>query len=244
MVVESECRPATNENFGNVVVYYSPQNIGFHNSGNVILYPQPRPATDGYPSVTGHFLFAPKLGTTCSIKCFSEKKNMYNFCIVYVYYCWTVYNVRVQLFDHVKCLVVLLNASLKDDDDSKRQVKSSYCAANKLQGIFDQCSSALKKLYFVPILCQCILANGGANTRSLVRSTYALHTIKPSELCFTYPEMYEFANTKLSIVSRLLIPCWEMICTDFHVVHLHLTFLSDLFISPMFFTSLGFSSII
>jgi len=155
----------------------------------------------------GTFFLPPKLGTTCSIKCFSEKKNMYNFCIVYVYYCWTVYNVRVQLFDHVKCLVVLLNASLKDDDDSKRQVKSSYCAANKLQGIFDQCSSALKKLYFVPILCQCILANGGANTRSLVRSTYALHTIKPSELCFTYPEMYEFANTKLSIVSRLLIPC-------------------------------------
>jgi len=61
MVIESKRRPATNNIFGNVVVYYSPQNIGFHNSGYVILYPQPRSATDGYPSATGHLLFAPKI---------------------------------------------------------------------------------------------------------------------------------------------------------------------------------------
>jgi len=89
------------------------------------------------------FFLPPKLSTTCSIKRFSEKK-------------------RVQFFDQVKYLGVLLNASLKDDDDIQRQVKLLYCAANKLR------SPAVKTLYFVPITCQYILANGGTNTHRLV----------------------------------------------------------------------------
>ena len=40
--------------------------------------------------------------------------------------------VRVQFFDQVKYLGVWINASLKDDDDIQRQVKSLYCAAYKL----------------------------------------------------------------------------------------------------------------
>jgi len=47
---------------------------------------------------------------------------------------------------------VWINAALKDDDDIQRQVKSLYCAANKLIGTFDQCSPAVKILYFVPIV--------------------------------------------------------------------------------------------
>ena len=39
-------------------------------------------------------------------------------------------DVRVQFFDQVKYLGVWINASLKDDDDTQRQVKSQYCAAN------------------------------------------------------------------------------------------------------------------
>ena len=41
-----------------------------------------------------------------------------------------------------------INASLKDDDDIQRQVKSLYCAANKLRGTFDQCSPAVKNTLF------------------------------------------------------------------------------------------------
>jgi len=44
---------------------------------------------------------------------------------------------------------IAINASLKDDDDIQRQVKSLYCAANKLRGTFDQCSPAVKTLVFV-----------------------------------------------------------------------------------------------
>jgi len=40
----------------------------------------------------------------------------------------------------------LTNASLKDDDDIQRQVKSLYCAANKLRDTFDQCSPAVKMM--------------------------------------------------------------------------------------------------
>jgi len=43
--------------------------------------------------------------------------------------------------------------------------KAMYCAANKLRGTFDQCSPAVKTLYFVPIACQCVLANCAANAR-------------------------------------------------------------------------------
>ena len=48
----------------------------------------------------------------------------------------------------VKHLDVWINASLKDDDDIQRQVKSLYCAANKLRGTFDQCSPAVNNTLF------------------------------------------------------------------------------------------------
>jgi len=51
---------------------------------------------------------------------------------------------RVQFFDQMN-LGVWMNASLKDDDDIQRQMKSLYCAANKLRSTFDQCSPAVKK---------------------------------------------------------------------------------------------------
>ena len=43
-----------------------------------------------------------------------------------------------------------------------------------------------KTLYFVPIACQCMLANSGANTRRLV-SAYVLHITMPIELCINIP---------------------------------------------------------
>jgi len=45
-----------------------------------------------------------------------------------------------------------LNASLKDDDDIQRHdVKSLYCATNKLRrGTFSQCSPAVK--HYIPCL--------------------------------------------------------------------------------------------
>jgi len=71
---------------------------------------------------------------------------------------------HVPFSDQVKYLDVWINVSLKDDDDDiQRQVKSLYCAAYKLRGTFDQCSPAVKKHYFVPIACQCMLANCGEN---------------------------------------------------------------------------------
>jgi len=56
--------------------------------------------------------------------------------------------VRVQFLNQVKYLGVWIKASLKDDDDIQRQVKSLYCTANKLRSIFDQCSPAVKNTLF------------------------------------------------------------------------------------------------
>jgi len=55
---------------------------------------------------------------------------------------------RVQFLNQVKYLGVRINASLKDDDDIQRQVKSLYFAANKLRGTFDQCTPAVKNTLF------------------------------------------------------------------------------------------------
>jgi len=51
---------------------------------------------------------------------------------------------RVLFSNQVKYFEVLLNTSLKDDDDIQRLVKSLYCAAKKLRGTFAQCSPAVK----------------------------------------------------------------------------------------------------
>jgi len=52
----------------------------------------------------------------------------------------------------MKYLVVLLNTSLKNDDDIQRQVKSLYCAANKVQETFDQRSHTVKKHFILCLL--------------------------------------------------------------------------------------------
>ena len=56
--------------------------------------------------------------------------------------------VRVQFFNQVKYLGAWIYATLKDDDDIQRQMKSLYCAANKLRGTFDQCTPAVKNTLF------------------------------------------------------------------------------------------------
>jgi len=65
-----------------------------------------------------------------------------------------------------------INASLKDDDDIQRQVKSLYCAANKLRGTFDQSSLAVKKHYFMPIACH-------------LRSKYTQTSMKPLHAAYS-----------------------------------------------------------
>jgi len=42
--------------------------------------------------------------------------------------------VQIRFFDQAKYLGVLVNDSLKHDDDMQRQVKSLYCAINKFRG--------------------------------------------------------------------------------------------------------------
>jgi len=90
-----------------------------------------------------------------------------------------------------------------------------------------------------------MLANCGANTRRQVRSDYVLYITMPIELFITYPEMWVFAHTRLAIVSRPLMPCYETTSIDFlYDAHLHPTFLFDSLKCLMLFTNLHYSSII
>jgi len=62
----------------------------------------------------------------------------------------------------------------------------------------------------------------------LLLSKQAQRHIRSLLFCSKKILYFVSTNTKLAIVSRLLMPCWQIICIAFYVVHLHLTFLSDL----------------
>jgi len=118
-----------------------------------------------------------------------------------------VNGVRVQFLDQVKYLGVWINVSLKDDDDIQRQVKSLYCAANKLRGTFDQCSTAVKNTLFRAYCMPMYACQLWSKYTRPVWSAYVLHITMPIELCITYPEMWVFAHTRLAIVSEPLMLC-------------------------------------
>ena len=117
--------------------------------------------------------------------------------------------VCVQFSDQVKYLCGLLNALLKDHNDIHRQVKSQYCAANKLIGTFAQCWTAIKILlhaYCMPMYaCQLWskYTQIAWSTYELLKKcllNYALHT----------PRIV-FAHTRLTVMSGPLMPCLETI---------------------------------
>jgi len=145
-------------------------------------------------------------------------------------------------FDQVKYLGVRINASLKDDDDIQRQVKSLYCAANKLRGTLDQCSPAVKTLYFVPIACQCMLANCGAKTSmKRLRAAYS----NAYRIMHHIPRNVSVRPHQVSHCVRTFDALLRNNCIDFvYDAHLHRTFLFDCFNCLMPFTNLHFPSII
>jgi len=79
-------------------------------------------------------------------------------------------------------------------NDIQRQVKSLYCAANKLQSTFDQCSPAVKNTSFrsccMPMYAHQLWSKYTQTSIKLLRTAYN----------------QVFAHTKLAIVSRLLMP--------------------------------------
>ena len=57
-------------------------------------------------------------------------------------------NHRIDFVDRVKYLGVILQCSLKDDADIQRQIKSLYCAANRLRTTFHKCSTPVKNILY------------------------------------------------------------------------------------------------
>ena len=57
-------------------------------------------------------------------------------------------NKVINFRDSVTYLGVKISANLSDDEDIFRQVRSSYCAANKLKAKFSKCSYVVKNMLF------------------------------------------------------------------------------------------------
>ena len=70
-------------------------------------------------------------------------------------------NKVINFCDSVTYLGVKISANLSDDEDIFRQVRSSYCAANKLKAKFSKCSYEKKNMLFncfAVIVCLFMLA--------------------------------------------------------------------------------------
>jgi len=74
-------------------------------------------------------LIARKLYSSCKLT--FDPKTINN--LLHRMFLWTVYKYDISTRPNI-LVSVLLNASLKDDDDIQRQVKLLYCAVNKLRG--------------------------------------------------------------------------------------------------------------
>jgi len=140
---------------------------------------------------------------------------------------------------------VWINASLKDDDDIQTQVKSLYCAANKLRGTFDQCTPAVKntlfRAYCIPMYA-CQLWNKYTQTSmKRLRATYnnayrIMHYI--SRNVSVRPHQVSHCVTTFDAVLRNNLHRFFIRCTSSS------NFLFDRFKCLMLFTNLHFSSII
>ena len=54
----------------------------------------------------------------------------------------------VKSVNHCKYLSIILDTESSDDEDIQRQLRYQYCAANKLQASFSQCSNAAENVLF------------------------------------------------------------------------------------------------
>jgi len=153
--------------------------------------------------------------------------------------------VSVQFLNQVKYLGVWIDASLKDDDDIQRQVKSLYCAANKLGGTFDQCTPAVKntlfRAYCMPMY-DCHLWSKYTRTsmkrlRAAYNNAYRIMHYIPRNVSVG-PHQVNHCVTTFDAVLRNNL--YRFFCD----AHLHPTFLFDRFKCLMLLTNLHFSSII
>ena len=93
------------------------------------------------------------------------------------------------------------------------------CSKQTQRHFWSVLSCSKKTLYFVPIACQCMLANCGANTHRQVWNAYVLHITMPIELCITYPEMLVFAHTK-PLCQDIWCRAKKQLASIFYVMHI------------------------
>ena len=125
----------------------------------------------------------------------------------------------------VKYLGVSLNASLQNDDDIQRQVKSLYCAANKLKEPLLSAQLQWKTLHSVPIACQYVLTNSGANKQTSMKRLQVVHN-NAFRIMHHIPRNAMLNHTRLTTMSGTLMRCLETSCLAFFIdVNLYIIYI-------------------
>jgi len=129
---------------------------------------------------------------------------------------------------------VWIHASLKDADDIQRQVKSLYIVRQMNSGALSVSAILqLKTLYFLPIACQCMLANCGANTHRL--SAYVLCIHNAFRIVHYIPRNASVRSHQVSHRVTTLDAYWEIIYTAFCCASSSNLFIQFLQISDAFY---------
>ena len=134
---------------------------------------------------------------------------------------------------------------MKGGDDIHRQVKSLYCAANKLRGTFDQCSTAVNntlfRAYCMPMYaCQLWSKYRETSMKHLsaaYNNAYRIMHYKPRNVSVRPHQVSHCVRTFDAVLRNNMY-------RFFYDAHLHPTFSFDRFKCLMLFTNLHFSSIV
>jgi len=122
---------------------------------------------------------------------------------------WSIY---VKSVDQYKYLGILLDTELSDDKDIQRQLRYQYCAANKLQAIFQM---QLKTYFFVPFLRPCMHLNYGVISGSHACRDCGWHIILVAEPYTTCPGERALVAIRFNVTFLPLRHCYVNTSTCF-----------------------------
>ena len=105
-------------------------------------------------------------------------------------------NSEISFVQSVKYLGLHINSDLNDDIDIQRQVKSPYCAANKLKHQFSKCSLEVKTIYFNIFACLFMEATCVIIV-NITSDDYVLLTMILIEFCTIYLNMLVLVTIKI-----------------------------------------------
>ena len=154
----------------------------------------------------------------------------------------------IKSVDQNKCLGIELDNELSDDKDIQRQLRLTYCAANKLRVSFCDVQMQLKTYFFVTFVCPCMHHNYSVISGSHACSDCMWRIILDAELYTTCPGERVLEATRFNVTFLPLRLCYKNTqnlflerCRKSNNIWLRALMQSDCLYSSLFFEHYNFT---